>query len=72
MMNGRWWILSGISHFFIYLIYLISHFFINLSRLHLFPLFGIVLGGQSTAMRRHCAPEGEAQPPHGGALPAYR
>jgi hypothetical protein len=21
-------------------------------------------------MRRHCAPEGEAQPPHGGILPA--
>ncbi|MDR1095314.1 MAG: hypothetical protein LBL31_02885 [Spirochaetaceae bacterium] len=36
------------------------------------PQSGIVLGRQSTALRRHCAPEGEAQPPQGGALPACR
>jgi hypothetical protein len=29
-------------------------------------------GRQNTAMRRHCAPAGEAQPPRGGILPACR
>jgi hypothetical protein len=41
--------------FLIYLIFLISHFFTNLSRLHLLPPSGIVPGGQSTLLRRRCA-----------------
>jgi hypothetical protein len=36
------------------------------------PQSGIVPGRQNTVMRRHCAPEGEAQPPHDGILPACR
>jgi hypothetical protein len=41
---------------------------------HLFilPQSGIVPGRQNTVMRRHCAPAGEAQPPHDGILPACR
>ncbi|MDR1149124.1 MAG: hypothetical protein LBK66_10890, partial [Spirochaetaceae bacterium] len=44
-----------------------------LSFIHLLftsPQSGIVPGRQNTVMRRHCAPEGEAQPPHDGILPA--
>jgi hypothetical protein len=39
---------------------LISLFSPNLSRLHPLPPSGIVPGGQSTALRRRCAPKGFA------------
>jgi hypothetical protein len=39
---------------------------------HDYLLSGIVPGRQKTVMRRHCAPEGEAPPPHDGILPAPR
>jgi hypothetical protein len=55
-----------IYHIFIYLL------FIPIFHLFLPPLSGIVPGRQNTVMRRHCAPAGEAQPPHDGILPACR
>jgi hypothetical protein len=56
------------------LIYLIFIYLLFIPIYHLFipPLSGIVPGKQNTVMRRHCAPEGEAQPPHDGILPACR
>jgi hypothetical protein len=48
-----------------YLSILIHHLFVS-------PPSGIVPGRQNTVMRRHCAPEGEAQPPHDSILPANR
>jgi hypothetical protein len=74
--------ISSLCLSLIYLNFLISHFFTNLSHLfHPLPLSGIVLGGQRTAMRRRCAPrrsrhtmarhKSQAQPPHDGALPAH-
>jgi hypothetical protein len=74
-MIGCGWKMMGDSCLF--LIYLFSP---NLYRLHPLPLSGIVPGGQSTALRRRCAPcrarhvmarhKLQAQPPQCGALPA--
>jgi hypothetical protein len=56
------------------LIYLIFIYLLFIPIYHVFipPLTGIVPGRQNTVMRRHCAPAGEAQPPHDGILPACR
>jgi hypothetical protein len=59
------------------LIYLIFHLYLSfislsyLSPIHPSPILHRD-GRQNTVMRRHCAPEGEAQPPHDGILPACR
>jgi hypothetical protein len=47
------------------LIYLIFIYLLFIPIFHVFlpPLFGIVPGRQNTPLWRHCAPEGEAQPP---------
>jgi hypothetical protein len=56
------------------LIYLLFIYLLFIPIFHLFlpPLSGIVPGRQNTVMRRHCAPAGEARPPHDGILPACR
>jgi hypothetical protein len=63
-----------ITYLLTYLLYTITYSSISYSSLisHIFipPQSGIVPGRQNTVMRRHCAPEGEAQPPHDGILPA--
>jgi hypothetical protein len=46
--------------YYLIFIYLL---FIPIYHLFILPLSGIVPGRQSTPLRRHCAPEGEAQPP---------
>jgi hypothetical protein len=65
-------------YLFIYLLFILINLiftyllFIPIYHLFIPPLSGIVPGRQNTVMRRHCAPEGEAQPPHDGILPACR
>jgi hypothetical protein len=60
-----------ISLFFIpiYLIFISLLFISYRSPIHPSPIRHRD-GRQNTVMRRHCAPEGEAQPPHDGILPA--
>jgi hypothetical protein len=79
MMNERRQILSGISHFIISLLYLFSP---NLYRLH--PLLNPAsfLAGRAPPCGGVARPRStrhakaplllQAQPPHDGALPAYR
>jgi hypothetical protein len=56
--------------FISYLLLLFLIYYLYIYLLFIPPQSGIVPGRQNTVMRRHCAPAGEAQPPHDGILPA--
>jgi hypothetical protein len=69
------YLLNTIFHLSIYISYLsLSYLLFYLSYIHLSLIHPSPIrhrdGRQNTVMRRHCAPEGEAQPPHDGILPA--
>jgi hypothetical protein len=65
-------IISYLLSLIYYLLYSITYSSILSITYSSSPQSGIVPGRQNTVMRRHCAPEGEAQPPHDGILPACR